>query len=99
MEVGKIKTETVKDKEISELKDKVKQLEGTVHTLRSSSNGWKKISEFFETNKSIKKYHEEIVEECRRDNYFGVATMMIMTIEKLLNEIEQLKDEELTIDE
>ena len=62
-------------------------------SLRSGYNSWNRLVGFFKTNKQIQPYYEEIHEQCRRDNYFGMATMMIMTIEKLLEEIDGLKDE------
>lgn len=62
-------------------------------SLRSGYNGWNRLVEFFETNKQIQPYYEEIIEECRRDQCFSYPTIMILTIEKLLEEIEDLKDE------
>lgn len=69
----------------------LQEIKDEMDSLRSSANGWKRLVEFFETNEQLKPYYEEIKEECRRDNYFGIATMMVMTIEKLLEEIEDLK--------
>lgn len=71
----------------------LQKIKDEMDSLRSGYNGWNRLVEFFESNKQIQPYYEEIVEECRRDNYFGMATMMVMTIEKLLEEIEDLKDE------
>lgn len=62
-------------------------------SLRSGYNGWNRLVKFFETNKQIQPYYEEIIEECRRDQCFSHPTIMILTIEKLLEEIEDLRDE------
>jgi hypothetical protein len=71
----------------------LQEIKDEMNSLKSGHNSWKQLVKFFESNEQIKPYYEEIVEECRRDNYFGMATMMIMTIEKLLEEIDDLKDE------
>ena len=51
------------------------------------------IERFFKNNKDVQKYYQEAVEECRRDNCFGVATMMVIAMEKMLERIEDLEDD------
>ena len=64
-----------------------------MNSLRSGYNGWNRLVEFFKTNKQVQHYYEEIAEECRRDLCFSQPTIMILTIEKLLEEIEDLQEE------
>lgn len=71
----------------------LQEIKEEMSSLRSGYNGWKRIVDFFETNKQIKPYYEETIEECRRNQCFGMATIMVLTMEKLLDEIEDLKDE------
>lgn len=59
----------------------------------ANSNSYKQIKHFFDSNKQIQKYYTEIKEQCIKDNCYGVATMMVVTIEKLLETIEDLEDE------
>lgn len=61
--------------------------------LRSSAGSWNMIEQFFDNNKDIQKYYQEAREECRRDNCFGVATMMVIAMEKMLERIEDLEDD------
>lgn len=63
-----------------------------ISKLESNSNSFKQVENFFNTNKNIKKYYEETKDECIKDNCYGVATMMVLTIEKLLERIEDLED-------
>ena len=57
------------------------------------SNGWDQLYTFFHEDKRIKPTFEEVVEECHRDNCQSAVTMMILTIERLLDENENLKEE------
>lgn len=63
-----------------------------ISKLESKANSFKQIEHFFNTNKSIQKYYKETIDECIRDNCYGVSTMMVLTIEKLLERIEDLED-------
>ena len=73
--------------------DEKKELEDKIRSLTSKSNSWERMVEFFESNKSIKEYYDDVSEECRRNQSFGYATIMILTIEKLLEKIDDLKDD------
>lgn len=64
-----------------------------ISVLQSNSNSFKQIEHFFNSNKQIQKYYTDIKEQCIKDNCYGVSTMMVVTIEKLLDTIEDLEDE------
>lgn len=69
------------------------ELKKEINILTSKANSWDRIEKFFKENKDIAPYYTETVEECRRDNYFGCATMMVITMEKLLEKISDLEDD------
>lgn len=71
-----------------------KELNKKISILTSKANSWDRIEEFFDKDKRIKPYYEEAVEECRRDNCYGVATMMIVALEKMLDRLEDLEEYE-----
>ena len=85
MLMGTTNKAKTKDGEIEELKSQLS-------ALTSASNSWSSLVDFFETNEIIKPYYQEVIEECRKDNYFGMSTVMIMTIEKLLEKVTDLEE-------
>lgn len=64
-----------------------------ISMLESKSNSFEQLENFFNSNKQIQQYFDEIKNECIKNNYYGKATMMILTIEQLLEKIEDLEDE------
>lgn len=53
-------------------------------------NNWRKIEDFFNTNEDIQIYYERVKEKY---TYNNDATHMIITIEKLLERIQDLEDD------
>lgn len=71
-----------------------KEINKKVSILTSKANGFDRLEEFFDNDKRINTYYKEAVEECRRDNCYGVATMMIVALEKMLDRLEDLDEYE-----
>lgn len=69
------------------------ELKKEIDKLRGKANSWDRIEKFFKENKDIAPYYNEAVEECRRDNCFGCATMMIIAMEKVLEKVSDLEDD------
>lgn len=71
-----------------------KEINQKVSKLVSKANSFDRLEEFFEKDKRINPYYKQAVEECIRDNCYGVATMMIVALEKMLDRLEDLDDYE-----
>ncbi|MFR2889116.1 MAG: hypothetical protein ACLTDM_13085 [Clostridium butyricum] len=56
------------------------------------NNNWRKIEDFFNTNEDIQIYYERVKEKYTYNNCDD-ATHMIITIEKLLERIQDLEDD------
>ena len=56
-----------------------------LNELKASS--FDRLTEFFKENSIIKPYFDVITEECKKNKCYSLATRMILTIEKLLDEI------------
>lgn len=69
-----------------------KEINKKVSILTSKANSFDRLEEFFEKDKRINPYYKEAVDECIRDNCCGVATMMIVALEKMLDSLEDLDD-------
>jgi len=61
-------------------------------SLEGRSNAYNQIEKWFNENPEIKKYYEETQKECFNEQCFGTATIIIITIEKLLNKIKNYED-------
>lgn len=71
-----------------------KEINQKVSKLVSKANSFDRLEEFFEKDKRINPYYKQAVEECIRDNCYGVATMMIVALEEMLDRLEDLDDYE-----
>ena len=69
----------------------ISQLVDILTTLSNKADNWDNLIKFFENDKYLNKYYKEFKEECNRETYFGKTNAMIMTIKKLLEEIEVSK--------
>ena len=50
-----------------------------------------RLVKFFEENVAIKPYFNAISTECKKNECYSLSTIMILTIEKLLDEIHRSK--------
>lgn len=62
-------------------------------SLRDGYESWSIVEGFFKNNERLKNYYADINDPCVLNNYLGRAIMVTRTIEKLLEEIDDLKDE------
>ena len=73
-------------------------LNDELSSLRSRANSYDSVKNFFNTNARVEPYWNEVREQCIRDNCQSVPTMMILTIEKLLDEIDNLEEENVSLE-
>jgi len=59
-----------------------------LNSLVSCTNSWIRLDKYFNEDEFIKPYYEEACEEAMRDNCHSSVSIMIMTIKKVLDEIE-----------
>lgn len=69
------------------------KLHETISELISKSNSWDRLINFFVNNKEIEPYYKMAQQKACNCQYFGTDIICILTIEKLLDEIQNLKDE------
>jgi len=93
MENDKDWGERLNQKKNNTITEDLKMVIENIKNNQGKINGYIRITDFFNTDKQVKTYFDEIKEQCRKDNYFGEATMIIMTIEKLLEKIDDLEDD------
>lgn len=58
-----------------------------MNELISKSNSWDRLVRFFENSDEIQDYYKLSREECKKYNCSSEAIMMIVTIEKLLENV------------
>lgn len=56
-------------------------------------NSYNNIVNFFNTNSDIEPFYKKTKQECFDSNCYSSSTMIILTIEKLFEEISNLKDD------
>ena len=62
-----------------------------INELTSKSNSWDRIVRFFENSEEIQEYYKLAVSECKEFNCHSEAIMMIVAIEKVLEDNESLR--------
>lgn len=60
-----------------------------LNVLVSCTNAWISLEKFFQEDTEIKPYYEEARDEAWRDNCQSASVIMIMTIRKLLERIDE----------